>query len=133
MVPINVQKTSRDFDAYKDIYEKLYGQKLNKEMNGWLKYGMVDIPQNAVQLGKDLYSTYEYEQDKARQDELDALDRKLKERELATAEKKYQTMQDTEPYRQQIYDGMKKAFENATPEEKMKFLPYMSLGGIYGY
>lgn len=133
MIAINVPRTSRDFNAYNEIYGKLYGQKLNNEMNGWLKYLMTDVPQNAVNLAKDVYSTYEYDQDQKRQDELDALDRKLKERELDTAEQKYQLQQDMQPYRQQVYDAMKKSFENASEEDKIKFLPYMSLGGIYGY
>jgi hypothetical protein len=133
MVPINVQKEDRNFGAYNDIYGMLQEQKLNNETNGWLKYWMTDVPQNAVGLAKDLYSAYEYEQDKERQDELDELDRKLKERELDTAEQKYQLMQDMEPYRKQVYDSMKKRFDEASDEDKIKFLPYMSLGGIYGY
>ena len=133
MIQINVPRTSRDFDAYKDIYGKLYGQKLNNEMNGWLKYALTDIPQNAIAAAKDVYSALEYDNDQKRQDELDEFDRKLKQRELDTAERKYQVQQDMQPYRQQLYESMKKSFDEASDEDKIKFLPYMSLGGIYGY
>lgn len=133
MVAIDVRNAPRDFDAYKDIWDKLYAQKLNKEQNAWLKVAMSDLPQLGTQAYKDIYSAYQYDQDMARQEELDALDKKLKEQEYATAAEKQQLMQDMKPYRQKLMDEMKTAFDNADEKEKLKFLPYMSLGGIYGY
>lgn len=133
MVPINVQKSTRDFNAYNDIYDKLYAQRLNKEMTSWPHFWLTEVPNQAVQAYKDIYSAYQYDKDMEKQNELDALDSKLKQRELDLAEKKYQASQDMEPYRQQVLQSMKTAFDNATPEEKLEFLPYMNLGGIYGY
>jgi len=133
MIPIEVRNAPRDYQVYNDIWDKLYAQKLNKEMNSWNKFLMTDLPNNAVSAYKDIYSAYQYDKDMKRQDELDELDRKLKEQEYATTMAKQKRMEELQPYRQQIMDSMKKAFEEAPEEERLKYMPYLSLGGIYGY
>lgn len=133
MIPIEIKNAPRDFQVYNDIWDKLYAQELNKQQNSPWKQAFVDIPKDALQAYKDIYSAYQYDKDMARQDELDALDKRLKEQEYSTSLAKQKRMEELQPYRQQIMDSMKKSFENASEEDKLKYLPYLSLGGIYGY
>lgn len=129
MVAIQPQRMIGDFSPYQDLYNNIYNQKLEEFRTSPWAIGF-RAPETVANAAKDVYSIWQWEEDKDRQDELDAKQTELQEKQAQEYEARRRYYEEERKRRDAMAArraNFQKRLETMTPEEKQKYGPYLDI------
>lgn len=129
MIAITPKQMIGDFSSYQDLYDKIYGQKLEEFRTS--PYAVAaQLPNALANAGKDIYSIWQWEEDRDRQNELDAKQEELQEKEAQEADVRRQYYADEMRRRneaEQRRAQLRAKLKTMTPAEQKQYAPYLDL------